>query len=685
MSARTTRILAIIFAIGLMKTSTSGQSGTKGGEWPYYAGDAGSTKYSPLDQINKDNVKDLQIAWRWKAENFGPRPDYYYEATPLMVGGVLYTTAGSRRDVVAIDGASGETLWMYRYDEGIRGRLAPIRSSSGRGVAYWTDGREARILHVTPGYHLVSLDAKTGRPDTGFGKDGVVDLYEGLDRPAPKDGEIGWNSPAIVVRNTIVVGSAMPSLSPAKEAAPGHVRGFDVRTGKRNWIFHTIPKPGEFGNETWENDSWVYTGQAGVWAPMSADEQLGYVYLPIETPTNDRYGGHRLGNNLFGETLVCLDVQTGKRVWHFQFVHHGLWDYDIPTAPTLVDLNVGGRPIKAVAQITKQGWTYVFNRVTGEPVWPIEERAVPQSDVPGERTSPTQPFPTKPPAFDRQGVTEDDLIDFTPALKAEAIKIASQYRFGPLFTPPIVTGANGVRGVLQLPTSTGGANWQGGAVDAETGILYVASVTSMGVAAVVHEPRRSTMDYIPSTGSDGPPPAAKPSEGASRPSPPPPPVVALREYAAVDMKGQVGCGENGPQGLPLVKPPYGRITAVDLNSGTNLWMVANGDTPDCVKNHPALKGMAIPRTGSPDRSGIMVTKTLMFAGEGAGFVAPAYSGGPMFRAYDKKTGAIVSEFRLPANQTGVPMTYMINDRQYIAVSIGGRNQPAELVALTVRR
>ncbi len=673
MSPRPVRVLACalttLAVVLWTKIPLSGQSGARNGEWRYYGGDAGSTKYSPLDQINKDNVKDLRIAWRWKTENFGARPDYNYEVTPLMVGGVLFATAGSRRDVVAIDGATGETLWMFRFDEGVRGQKAPIRPAAGRGVAFWTDGREERILHVTPGYHLIALDAKTGRPVPGFGKDGVVDLYEGLDRPVPKEGEIGLNSPPIVVRDVVVVGAALQALAPSKDFVAGFVRGYDVRTGKRAWIFHTIPTPGEFGNETWEKDSWAYTGNTGVWGPMAADEELGYVYLPVETPTNDLYGGHRPGNGLFGESLVCLDARTGKRVWHFQFIHHGLWDYDIPTAPNLIDITVNGRRIRAVAQVTKQAFTYVFDRVTGQPVWPIEERPVPQSDVPGEKTSPTQPFPTRPPAFDRQGVSLDDLIDFTPEVKAEALKIASQYKLGPLFTPPIVAGSNGLRGVLMLPTLTGGANWQGGAVDPETGLLYVASVTNPGVGALVKDPARSSMDYVPGAAAAG-------GEGAA----------ARRGGAGGTPEPPQGCGMNGPQGLPLVKPPWGRITAVDLNTGALAWTVPNGDTPDCVKNHPLLSGVNVnvPKTGKPERAGIMVTKTLVFAGEGGGlFAAPASSGGPMFRAYDKRTGEIVSEFRLPGNQTGIPMTYMLTGKQHIVVAVGARNQPAELVALTL--
>ena len=652
-------LLLVVMALGTAVTA-SAQAGAPAGEWRYYGGDAGSTKYSALDQITRENVGDLRIAWRWRTDNFGPRVDFNYQATPLMVGGVLYTTAGWRRNAVAIDGVTGETLWMYRYDEGERGETAPVRASSGRGLAYWTDEQgDERIIHVTKGYHLVALNAATGQPVSTFGDHGVVDLYDGLfdglDRPPVEDGQIGLNSPALVVGDVIVVGAALRATAPSPEFPAGFVRGFDVRTGQQLWIFHTIPQPGEFGHDTWEDDSWRTSGNTGVWAPMSADQELGYVYLPVETPTNDLYGGHRPGDNLFAESLVCLDATTGERVWHYQFIHHGIWDYDIPTAPALVDITVDGRTIKAVAQVTKQAFTYMFDRVTGEPVWPIEERPVAQSDVPGERTSATQPFPTRPAPFDRQGVSGDDLLDFTPELNAEARRIASEYQLGPIFTPPILAGANGLRGLLMLPQMTGGANWQGGAVDAETGVLYVASVTNPTVAGLTSDSDRSTMDYV---GGGG-----RRRRGAAAPQ---------------------GCGEIGPLGLPLIKPPWGRITAIDLNTGEHLWMIANGDTPDCVKDHPALSGLDIPRTGKPERSGILVTKTLVFAGEGGGlFATPTWAGGPMFHAYDKLTGETIWEYELPKRQSGVPMTYMVDGKQYIAMAISARGEPAELVALTL--
>ena len=431
MASRNLRHIILLLALAI--ASAEAQQGAKNGEWRYYGGDSGTTKYSALDQINASNVKDLKIVWQWKSQNFGRRPDFNWEVTPLMIGGVLYFTAGTRRDVIAADAATGETLWMYRLDEGPRGQV--VARTVNRGLAYWSDGKgDDRILLISPGYQLVGLNAKTGTPISSFGKNGLVDLTEGLDRAVVKPGQIGASSPAIVVKDVVVVGAALQAgTAPvSKENVPGYIRGFDVHTGKKLWTFKTIPRPGEFGNETWEKDSWKYSGNTGAWVPLAADEELGYVYIPVEMPTGDFYGGNRHGNNLFSDSLVCLDVKTGKRIWHYQLVHHDVWDWDIGSPPILVDITVNGKKIKAVAQVTKQAFTYVFDRVTGQPVWPIEERAVPQSDVPGEKTSPTQPFPTKPKAFDRQGTSYDDLIDFTPALKAEAIKLADQYKMGPL-------------------------------------------------------------------------------------------------------------------------------------------------------------------------------------------------------------------------------------------------------------
>ncbi|HEV2985889.1 MAG TPA: PQQ-binding-like beta-propeller repeat protein, partial [Vicinamibacterales bacterium] len=571
--------VSMVAAIAWATPRTAGQReapaqrGTSNGEWRYYGGDAAGTRYAPLDQINRNNVRDVRIAWRWQSQNFGARPEFNWEATPLMIGGVLYVTTGIRRDVVAIDAATGETLWMWRYNEGTRGTGPRLNH---RGLSYWTDGRaDERIVYVTSGFHLIELNAKTGQPITSFGQAGIVDLYEGLDRPRPKDNIIGSSTPPTIVGDIIVVGPALSGgFAASKENIAGFVRGYDVRTGKRVWIFHTIPTPGEVGNDTWEDDSWSYTGNTGVWGVITADEELGYIYLPVESPTNDEYGGHRPGNNVFGSSLVCLDAKTGRRIWHYQLVHHDIWDYDNPTAPILVDLTVGGRTIKAVVQVTKQSFAFVFDRVTGQPVWPIEERPVPKGEVPGEWYSPTQPFPTKPPPFDRQGMTVDDLIDFTPEIKARALAIASQYKMGPLYEPQIVSGAHGLKAMLQLPHAGGGANWQGGSVDPETGILYVSSATNPAEQNLVHDAKRSTANFVSNGGPGG--------------------------FGHPDMK--MGCGMIGPQGLPLVKPPWGRITAIDLNMGTQLWMQPLGDTPDCIKNHPLLQGVNVPKTGKPERA-----------------------------------------------------------------------------------
>jgi quinoprotein glucose dehydrogenase len=672
------------------------QSGAKNGEWRAYAGEPGSTKYLPLDQINKENAKNLRIAWRFKTDNLGPRPDFNMEATPIMVGGVLYTQAGSRRAVVALDPTTGEQLWMWRMDEGKRGANAP-RQGSGRGVAYWTDGRgDERIYTVTPGYQLVALNAKTGIPVQAFGNKGVVDLKQNDDQVMDLEtADIGLNSGPVVGNNTIVVGAAhLPGGAPkTKENVKGYVRGFDVRTGKRLWIFHTIPQPGEFGNETWENDSWSYTGNAGNWAPITIDEALNRVYLTIESGTGDYYGGHRPGANLFTDSIVCLDLTTGKRYWYFQMVHHDIWDWDVPNPAILMDITVNGKPIKAVAVSSKQAYLYTFDRVTGEPVWPIVETPVPAGKVPGEYYAPTQPIPTKPAPYDRQGLRESDLLDWTPEIKAEALRVLNLYKYGDSpFFPPAARGEDGKAGSLQMPGNNGGSNWEGGCFDPETGILYMWSSTQYNRRSLYHDPSRSNMNYIDGGGGgEGAGPeggrggrgrgAGAGGDGAAGRGGAEPGSARGSGVAGADGSTQA---PTTAFGLPIVKPPYGRITAINMNTGEHIWMQPIGNTPENVKNHPMLKGVNIPaRIGRPGRLGTMVTKTLLWAGERGPLDTVNGQQVSWFRSYDKMTGAIVSELQIPANTTNVPITYLANGKQYIVVAVGAPGRPAELLGLTL--
>lgn len=631
---------ALFATCGLMPAQ--GQQGTPAtGEWRVNGGDSGSTRYSPLDQINRDNVKNLQLIWRWKGQNMGSAPQTAWEVTPLMVGGRLYFTAGTGRTLVAADAATGETLWLYRGDD--TAERGSVRANN-RGVSYWTDGRgDERILFVTPGYQLVALNAKNGLPIAGFGTDAHVDLWKGLDRPVVEKGTIGATSPPIIIRDVAVVGAALRVgvALPKKENVPGYIRGFDVRTGRLLWTFHTVPQAGEFGVETWGKDatgvdSWKFTGNTGAWGPLTGDEELGYVYIPVEAPSGDVYGGQRPGNNLFSDSVVCLDAKTGKRVWHYQLIHHEMWDYDIPAAPILLDLTVNGRKIKALAQVNKTAYTFVFDRTNGQPVFPIEERPVPKGSAPGEWYSPTQPYPTKPAPFDRQGVTEADLADYTPEIKAAALKVASQYVLGPIYTPPIVKDTGGKLATIQLPGAGGGANWMGGAVDPETGILYVPSVTTPYLSSLQPGGTRSEMEYI------------------------------------------AGGGLGGPtvMGLPLIKGPYGRITAINLNTGEHVWMIPNGKPADNIINNPALKAANIDASnwGGGQRSPILITKTLLFEGSNN------------LRVIDKATGQQIHAVELGASLTGGTMTYLLNGRQFIVAVVGGRpGEGAELVGLAVPR
>jgi quinoprotein glucose dehydrogenase len=662
------------------QTAVGGSTGET--EWRFFGSDNGATRYSPANQINANNVRDLRVAWRWSARNFGPRPAVAMQVSPLIVNGVMYTTAGANRDVVALDAATGQQLWQWR-PTGELTRWAdiidPLSRSSGRGVTYWTDGRgDERIFVVMPSYMLVALDAKTGRQVDGFGTNGVVDLAANLrwnERPGlPHEGRVSNTSPPAIIGNVLVASISMhtgaaPNLPGASineqwpMNIPGDVVAYDTKTGKMLWRFNIIPRPGEEGADTWLKadpsvwevprglNPWVkehpellassnrYTGNAGFWAPATADPELGMFYIPTESPTSDYYGGYRPGSNLYANSVLALDAKTGKRVWHFQTTHHDIWDFDPPTAPILADITADGRPVKAVIQLTKQGFAFVLDRVTGKPVWPIEERPVPKSDVPGEWTSPTQPFPTKPAGLVRQGLTEDDLVDFTPEIKAEALRIAHQYRLGSLYTPSSQpNAADGTMGTLTAPSAVGGFNWQGGAVDPVDDVLFVAGQNTINKEQVVEGATKSGVLFVNPRGQTiGPAPTVF--------------------------------------GLPLIKPPYGIVTAVDLKTGERLWTVPHGNTPESIKKNPKLQGVDIPNTGAlTNGTGLLVTSTLLFGGEGPS--------APVLRAWDKKTGAVVAEIPLPGPTTGFPVTYTKEGRQYIAVA-ARVDGAVEIVALAL--
>ena len=593
-------------------------------DWTMYGKDPGSSKYSPLDQIDASNVDELTVAWVWDSpDNALVRADRKrtpigYKATPIMVDGTLYVST-SLGQVVALDPRTGAQKWAFDTASWQGGRPTNL-GFNHRGVSAWQKGGKTRILMPTNDARLWSLDAATGKPDPDFGENGVVDLTVGLGREIDRKRYSVISAP-MIIDNTVVVGSSIWDGPREKEAPPGHVRGFDVRTGEQNWIFHTIPQKGEVGVETWEDDAWVYSGNTNVWTLMSADPELGYVYLPTSTPTNDWYGGARLGDNLFAESLVCVDARTGERIWHFQMVHHGLWDYDLPAAPNLVDIVVDGKPIKAVAQVSKQAFIYVFDRVTGEPVWPIEERPVPQSKVPGERSSPTQPFPTRPAAFDLQGISDETLIDLTPELKAEAWEIVKQFDYGPLFTPP------SLKGTINLPGWGGGAEWTGAAVDPETGMIYIPSRTGpMAVKLVEGDPETTDFAYV---------------------------------------RGRGVNSIQGPRGLPLTRPPFSRITAIDLNTGDHVWMAPLGDglrqtIIDKGFEDPGPVGGSGGFPGAP-----LLTKTLLFVPEGG-----RRENQWVLRVFDKADGEVLAEIELPAPPTGAPMTYLEDGRQFIVVAAG---------------
>ena len=661
MSARHAGLFAVAAGSALLLAAepAPAQYGAVDGEWRSYAGDNGSTKYSPLDQIDASNFENLRIAWRWQSvdgnvdlgslprrEDDRPISIRGLQATPLMIDGVLYLTTALYQ-AAAVDAGTGETLWVH--DPEVYHAGDPTHAYRSRGLAYWSDGdNDARIFWGTSEAYLIAVDARTGEPVPDFGDNGRVDLMEGVPR-AERGGTnyqgrnlVGVASPPVITRDVVVTPTIISDFVIRREAPPGWVKGVDARTGDVRWVFRTIPLADDFGADTWLNESWRYSGNANIWPPLSADDELGYVYLPTGTPTSDYYGGHRLGDNLFAESIVAVDAETGQRVWHFQAVHHGVWDYDFPAAPTLLDIEVDGRPIKALAQVSKQGFTYVFDRATGEPVWPIEERAVEtDTDLEGEVLSPTQPFPTKPPPFEYQGIGIDDLVDFTPEIRALAVEAVRNFRLGPLFTPPMLSVDGGLQGTIQRPHIAGGASWSGAAADPETGLLYVPS-----------ENRFSVIKYY----------TPDPAEGGN-----------LR-YTQADFDS--GTQPTMPQGLPLLKPPYSRMTAIDLNAGDHAWMQPNGDG-DRYRNHPLLRDLDLPPLGGEGHAGPVLTKTLLISALSAG----GSDGGPRLVARDKATGEIVGSVDLPSGAIGTPMTYLHEGRQYIALTIGG--DVPELIALAL--
>ena len=638
--------------------------GTVSGEWPTHGGDLGNSRYAPLDQIDASNFADLEVAWFFSTENLGPRPEYQFESTPLVRNGVLYSTGGSRRAVFALDAASGEMLWVYGLNEGLRGQNAP-RRLSGRGLAYWSDGTEERILYVTPGYRLIALDAASGRPVAEFGNDGIVDLKLDFDQTLDLEtAEVGLNAAPTVVDDIVIVGAAhLGGAAPATRSnVKGYVRGFDVRSGERRWIFHTIPQAGEFGNDTWLDGSWEYTGNTGVWTQIAIDAELGLAYLPVEAPTGDYYGGTRPGDNLFAESLVAVDYRTGERRWHYQLVHHPIWDYDVSAPPMLVDVVRDGESIAAIAQATKQTYIYVLDRATGEPVFEIPERPVPAGDVPGEWYSPTQPIPSI--VLGRERITVDDLIDFTPELRAAALDFIADYELGHIYTPPLLSRAEGPLAAL-LPM--GGTNWPGGGYDPENRLIFVPASHNVRSMSVIEQPG-SDMPYVSGV-------ATAPREAPSPPSGPPPDRITVAGVPfAADMS---------VRGLPLLKPPYGTISAVSMDTGEVVWTVPNGATPESVRDHPQLAGLDIPSTGRDGFVAPVVTETLLIVGEPSFGPTPSGRRGAMLRAYDKLTGAEVGAVYMPAPQSGSPITYMADGRQYLVVAISGAGYPGALIAYRV--
>ena len=690
---KTNRILIAVVAaclatLMLGQSRSASQWRPKESEWAWYTADMAGTKYRPLDQINASNFNKLEVAWRFKTDNLGSRPEYKLEGTPLMVNGSLYTTGGTRRSVVSLDAKTGELNWVYNLHEGNRAVVA-ARQLSGRGVAYWSDGRgDDRVLYVTTGYRLLALNAKDGHLIPSFGENGIVDLKKGMVTGTGQQidletGEAGLHSTPFIVNDVAIVGSSFKEGMTVEthNNTKGLVRAYDVRTGKLLWTFNTIPRPGEFGNETWENGSWATNGNTGAWTQITADPELGLVYLPVESPTSDYYGGTRPGDNLFGESLVCVDLKTGKRKWHYQFVHHPIWDFDISSAPILMDINVNGKAIKAVTVPTKQVWLYTFDRISGQPVWPIEEHPVQQTDVPGEKTAKTQPFPTKPPAYARNEIkVPDDLIDFTPEMRAQARDVVSRYRVAGVFNPPLVGEPNKFLGALNIGHSGGGTNWPGGGADPETHIVYVQANNSQVQSMSLRTPPSGFSDLAYVSGRNDQPFRVAEAAGAGTAADAPQRKIEPGAPPGAAFGGNFGPNPLQVQGLPLVKPPYGVISAVDMDKGEILWQVPYGETPDNVRNHPALKGLNIGNTGQGGSVGLVVTKTLVILGDSQVTSPGTHPRGAMLRAYDKKTGREVGAVWMPAPQSGSPMTYMWQGKQYIVVAASGGNYSGEYVA-----
>ena len=642
--------LVVFVGVFFFVTKSLSQIGSIDGEWRSYASDAGSTKFTNLSQIHGDNFGELEVAWTWASIDGeldlegllgSAAEDISFgrlQATPLMIEGVLYMITALNQ-VAALDATSGELLWSFNPQAYLSGYSISPLGYHHRGVAYWSDGKESRILFATNDGYLHSLNADSGVPDPSFGG-GRLDMTEGIPRADRElvdySGAVplGTVSPPVVIGDVLVVNQITSNRPHYKERPPTWVRGYNIRTGELIWTFHTIPQGGEFGVETWQEESWRYTGNGGVWTQMSADLELGYVYLPTEAPTNDYYGGHRPGDNLFTQSVVAVNALTGERVWHFQMIHHGLWDYDTPAAPNLMNIDVDGREIRALAQVTKQGWAYVFDRATGVPVWPMPELPVPEGMIPGERTSPTQPFPTKPPAFAVQGLTEEDLIDFTPELKAEALEIINNYVYGPIFTPASLPDESaGKRGTIFVPSAGGGANWPGAGFDPETGVLFVPATNGA---------------FTPYMGT-------LPEDESNF------------RYYRLQNRGVVG-----PRGLPLLKPPYSTITAFDMNKGEILWQVPNGDRMARVEEHPDLEGIDLPPLGGGGRHPVLVTSTLLIHGQDMGY-------GPNLIARDKATGEELARIELSGAPQSAPMSYAVDDRQYIALGVNDAPNPKLVV------